>query len=49
MHLDDSLTDRRICINRGRGSAPGKTAMEAQIKKTFRRLIQKEEVWDKQQ
>lgn len=43
MHFDYSSNDWRICIDRGRGSAPGKTAAEAQQEETFRRLISEEE------
>src|SRR5262249_26613476 len=37
MYFDGGFVARRICLNRGRGSAPRKTAVQTQHKKTFRR------------
>jgi hypothetical protein len=40
MLFNDGFVAGRICIDRGRGSAPRKTAVQTQHQETFRRLIQ---------
>lgn len=39
VHFNNGFALRWISINRGRGSAPGKAAVQAQQQETFRRLI----------
>ena len=39
MHFNDGFVAGWICIERERGSAPRKTAIQTQYQETFRRLI----------
>jgi predicted RNase H-like nuclease len=43
MHFNDGFVAGWICIDRGRGSAPRKTAVQTPYQETFRAVNLKEE------